>query len=197
MGANAVTVTQASGWIDGISGTVQVSGPVQVSGTVTAGAASGTVTVNGTVSVSNAVSADISRLPVVIFVSNTVAVPTDSTILFTVHTGGTAVTAGAAFWVVPAGKTFRINSMYLVAKTSAVLSQAQFAVLLGTAAASMSVTSTVGVAAVMPYALPSVAQQFAMGGFNNDVAAATTIALGAMGGTSHTILGAAIEGYLF
>ena len=147
--------------------------------------------------VAGTMSPDVYQTPVVIFVSATVAVPTDATLMMTVHTGGTAVTAGASFWVVPSGKTFRIQAMNVVAKTSAVLSQANLAVLLGTAAASLSVTSTVGVAAVLPYSMQTLATPFALGGFKNDIVGGTTIALGVMGGTSHTISGAVIQGYLF
>lgn len=199
MSANALTVTQATGWsvsgtvsIGAVSGTVQVSGPVQVSGTVTAGGVSGTVQVSG------AVSPDVAQSPVVIYISNTVAVPTDATLMMTVYTGGTVATAGASFWVVPVGKTFRIQAMYVAAKTSAVLGQANLAVLLGTAAASLSVTSTVGIAAALPYAFQTLVTPFTIGGFKNDVVAGTSIAIGVMsGGTSHTINGAVIQGYLF
>lgn len=137
------------------------------------------------------------RTPVVIFVSKSVAVPTDGTLLMTIHTGGTLVTTGVAVWPVPVNKTFRINQINMVGLTSAVLSQAILAVLLGTAAASMSVTSTVGVAAVLPYAIQASTTPFQAQGLLADVAAGTTIALGVMGGTSHTVVGAVVQGYLF
>ncbi len=155
------------------------------------------LTLGATSAVIGTVSPDVAQTPVVIFVSKSVAVPTDATLMMTVHTGGTAVTAGASFWVVPSGKTFRIQAMNVIGLTSAVLSNANLAVLLGTAAASLSVTSTVGVAAVLPYAIQASTTPFSLGGFKNDVVGGTTIALGCMGGTSHTIVGAVIQGYLF
>ena len=141
--------------------------------------------------------ADVARTPVVIMVSKSVAVPTDATLMMTVYTGGTVVTAGASFYVIPSGKTFRVISMDVVALTSAVLSNGNFAVLLGTAAASLSVTTTVGLAAVLPYAIQASTTPFSNRSLNGDIAAGTSIALGVMGGTSHTIVGAVVQGYLF
>jgi hypothetical protein len=137
------------------------------------------------------------RTPVVIMVSKSVAVPTDGTLLMTIYTGGTLLTTGVAVYRVPLDKTFRINQMNIVGLTSAVLGQANLAVLLGTAAASMSVTSTVGIAAVLPYAIQASTTPFQAQGLSADIAAGTTVALGVMGGTSHTIVGAVIQGYLF
>jgi len=87
--------------------------------------------------------------------------------------------------------------MNMVALTSAVLSQANMAILLGTAAASMSVTSTVDVAAVLPYAIQASTTPFSVQGLSQDVVGGTTVAIGAMGGTSHTVVGAVVSGYLF
>jgi len=52
---------------------------------------------------------DVSRTPVVIFVSKSVAVPADATLLMTIHIGGTLYTVGIAAWPVPGNKTFRVN----------------------------------------------------------------------------------------
>ena len=135
--------------------------------------------------------------PVLINVSKSVAVPTDVTLLMTVYVGGTQVTVGVATWRVPGNKTFRINNMNVVALTSAVLGQANLAVLLGTAAASMSVTSTVGIAAMLPYGIQASTTPFSLQGLSADVVGGTTVAIGAMSGTSHTVVGAVIQGYLF
>lgn len=156
-----------------------------------------TVTQTAAWTVAGTISPDVAQTPVIIMVSKSVAVPTDATLMMTVYTGGTVATAGASFWVVPSGKTFKINSMNIVGLTSAVLSNANLAVLLGTAAASLSVTSTAGVAAVLPYAIQASTTPFSNAGLRADVAAGTSIALGVMGGTSHTIIGAVIQGYLF
>ena len=150
-----------------------------------------------TVTQLNNVRTDVKGQPVVIMVSKSVAVPADGTLLMTVYTNGTLATAGASFWVVPSGMVMRVQSMNVVALTSAVLSNANLAVLLGTAAASLSVTSTVGVAAVLPYAIQATTTPFSNGSLQGDVAAGTSIAIGCMGGTSHTVVGAVIQGYLF
>lgn len=142
-------------------------------------------------------SPDVKRTPVVILVSKSVAVATDATLLMTIYVGGTLSTTGVAVYPVPGNKTFRINQMHMVALTSAVLSQANLAILLGTAAASMSVTSTVGVAAALPYAIQATTTPFSVQGLAADIAGGTTVALGAMGGTSHTVVGAVVHGYLF
>jgi hypothetical protein len=138
-----------------------------------------------------------SKIPVILLVSKSVAVPTDATLLMTVYVGGTRVTVGVAAWQVPSDKTFRIQNMNMVALTSAVLGQANLAVLLGTAAASMSVTSTVGIGAAMPYGIQASTTPFSLQGLNADVVGGTTVALGAMSGTSHTVVGAVVQGYLF
>lgn len=137
------------------------------------------------------------RIPVVILVSKSVAVPTDGTVLMTIYVAGTLKTSGVAVWPVPGDKTLRINQMNVIALTSAVLSQANLAILLGTAAASMSVTSTVGIGAVLPYAIQASTTPFSANGILSDIVGGTTVALGIMGGTSHTIVGAVVQGYLF
>jgi hypothetical protein len=137
------------------------------------------------------------RTPVVIFVSKSVAVPTDGTLLMTIHIGGTLYTTAVAVWPVPPNKTFRVNQMNMVALTSAVLGQAQLAVILGTAAASVSVTSTVGIAAVLPYAIQASTTPFSAQGLSADIVGGTTVGLGVMSGTSHTVVGAVVQGYLF
>ena len=87
--------------------------------------------------------------------------------------------------------------MNVVAVSSAVVSQAMLAVLYGTAAASLSVTATVGVGAILPY-LPAATAQFNLNGMWNDgPPAATSIALGLIQGTSHAIQAFVISGYLF
>ena len=137
------------------------------------------------------------RIPVVINVSKSVAVPADGTLLMTIYIGGTLRTTGVAVFQIPADKTFRVNQMNMVALTSAVLGQANLAVLLGTAAASMSVTSTVGIAAILPYAIQASTTPFSAQGLSADIVGGTTVALGVMSGTSHTVVGAVVQGYLF
>ena len=139
---------------------------------------------------------DFARQPVVIFCSSTV-IGSSTTMLFTVYTGATQVTVTTSAWPVPAGKVFRIMAMNIIAVSSAVLGQANFVVLVGTAAVSISVVATVGIAAVLPFALQASTAPFALGAYLADVVGATTVGLGMMGGTSCSILGAVVAGFLF
>lgn len=134
--------------------------------------------------------------PVLIMISSTV-VGSSTTMLFTVQTGVTSVTAGTSAWAVPSGKTFRIRGINVIAVSSAVLGQAQFVIIAGTAAASLTVTATVGIAAVLPYAIQGTTVANWIGAMNMDVLAGTTICPAIMLGTSQSIIGAAIQGYLY
>jgi hypothetical protein len=134
--------------------------------------------------------------PVIIMVSSTVLGP-NTTMLMTVYTGATIMTTGASFWQVPAGKVFRVQAMNIVGVSSAVLSNARLLVMADTAAASMSVTSTVGVVAALPFAIQASTTPFQIQIAGADVGAQTTIALGIAGGTSHSMLGAVVQGIIF
>jgi hypothetical protein len=212
-------------WI--VGGQSTTAFPVVVTGTVTAGAGTtvvsltGSALVSGTVSllsivpVTTQASVSVSGIPVwfnpgavvsvtsvllqpvLIIVSSTV-VATDVTLLMTVFTGNTFATSGASFWVVPAGKVFRVMNMMVVAKSSAVINiPVRLQVHVGTAAASLSVTSTVGIAAALPYMITAANSQYNLNGLVADIAAGTSVGLGVFRGTTHTINGAVISGYLF
>lgn len=138
--------------------------------------------------------------PVLMLVSQTVVGPS-TTMLFTVYTGATFVTAGTSAWAVPSGKTFRLLDVQLVAQASAAFVPGYLVVIVGTAAASITVTATVGVLAATPYVLsssgittPAVYQENAQFA---DVAAGTTIGVGMMLGTSCTVNMVVVEGILF
>ena len=183
--------TQVVSVVPGLSVSAVVSGTVSNIGLLfTTGMA--TVASTGQVVVPK----DFARPPVVIVISSTV-VGSSTTMLMTVYTGATAVTTGASFWAVPAGLVFRIMNMNIVAVSSAVLGQARFVVIVGTAAASLSVVATVGIAAVLPFAIEASTAPFALGAYLADVVGATTVGVGIQGGTSCSILGAVISGYLF
>lgn len=195
-----------------VSGTVTVSGLAGHAVSVSAIAASqvlGTIiAVSGVTSISNLSTivtilgtqivsvASVQLQPVNIMLSSTV-VGSQTTLLMTVYTGATFVTTAASFWVVPAGKVFRIMGMNLVNVSSAVLSRGQLAVIVGTAAASLSVTATVGIAAALPYAIQASTTPFNREGIVADIAAGTTVGVGLIGGTSQSIQGGVISGYLF
>jgi len=134
--------------------------------------------------------------PVLIMLPNTV-VGSNTTMLFSVHTGATFVTTAASFWVVPAGKVFRIMAIQMANKSSAVLAMGNLCVIVGTAAASLSVTSTVGKAACLMYGIEGTTRVWDQVGMVADIAAGTSIAIAVTGGTTQTILGGIIQGYLF
>ena len=139
---------------------------------------------------------DVSHTPVVFMVSSTVA-GQNTTMAFTVYTGGTLVVAGTTAYPVPAGRNLRINQVGVIAQSSAVLSGAQFVVLLGTATASMSITTTVGIAAMVPFAIAAAPGQYIAHPLAADVVAGTSVGLGVLGGTSCSVLGAVVQGYLY
>ena len=197
-----VTIQSALSTIVTILGTQIVS---VVPGLSVSAVVSGTVTVNAGVSVTIQQGASITgtvsglqvaNQPVVIMISSTI-VGSSTTMLMTIYTGATFVTTGASFYVVPAGKTFRIMAMQMIAVSSAVLGNARLCVLAATAAVSLSVTATVGIPAALAYAIQASTTPFAMGAYAADVAAGTTVGVGVQGGTSHSIVGGVIAGYLF
>lgn len=133
--------------------------------------------------------------PVALMVSST-AMASGATMLFTVYTGGTSVAAGTSAWAVPAGKTFRIQAIQAVVASSAVVAGIRLQVLLGTAAVSVSVTSTVGVPAALMVVVAGT-QQYNLLGIQADVLAGTTVGLGGIGGTAYNLGGMVVLGYLF
>ena len=178
---SAIAASQVLGTIIAVSGVTSISNLSTI------------VTILGTQIVSVA---SVQLLPVNIMLSSTV-VGSQTTLLMTVYTGATFVTTGASFWVVPAGKVFRVMGMNLVNVSSAVLSRGQLAVIVATAAASLSVTATVGIAAALPYAIQASTTPFNRDGIVADIAAGTTVGVAVIGGTSQSIAGGVISGYLF
>lgn len=140
--------------------------------------------------------ASVQLQPVNIMISSTV-VGSSTTMLMTVYTGATFVTTGASFWVVPAGKVFRVMAMNIVNVSSAVLGNGRLVVVVGTAAASVSVVATAGIAAALPYMIQGTANMWNREGIVADIAAGTTVGVGVQGGTSQSVQAAVISGYLF
>jgi len=139
---------------------------------------------------------EVFRTPVSIYVSSTI-IGSLTTMLFTINTGNTSVAAGTSSWAVPAGKTFRILSMLPLYATSAVATQGQYAILAAIDAANLTVATTFGVVAIVPMligAAPSMPVEYYLGA---DVAAGTTICPAFVLGTSHSMNGMYIQGYLF
>ena len=187
-----------------LSGTGVISGSVAISGTGLVSVVPGlsvSAQVSGTVTVSNIAGGQVLaqqsfQTPFVFIVSSTV-VGSSTTVLFTVYTGGTQAVAGTSAYTLPNAKKLRVLSMNIIAVSSAVLGNAQLQLLQGTVAASISVTATVGVLAILPYAIQASTTPFSVQGIAADMTTGTLIGLGIFGGTSHSILGAVIQGYIF
>ncbi len=119
-----------------------------------------------------------------------------SMMLFTVMTGNTTgAAAGTSLYVVPAGRILCIQNVFIVAVSSAILGPAQLVVVVGSAAASISLTATVGMALVMPYAMQATTAFYNKPALGY-VSAGSTMGI-AISGTSHSIIGAVLDGYLF
>lgn len=171
--------------------TVPFVQPVVVSGVPQVAVSGGTTVVSGTVTVGGP---PVAGTNVVILVSFS-AMASGATMQFTIQTGNTSVAAGTTAWAVPANKTFRIRAMQAVCQSSAVVGGIRLLVLAATATASLSVTSTVGIAAGLGAAIGGI-NQFNVS-LENDVAAGTTIGLGAIGGTAYTLHALVVEGFLY
>jgi hypothetical protein len=206
--------------VSGVTPTSTMSGftstlavPVLVMGGTTAQAAAGTGQLNwlaasqtlasvGTVATVASVLGGLisiqqsTQTNVLILVSST-GLAGGNTLLFSIYTGNTLVATGTSNWAVPAGRVFRVQAIGAVIASSAVATAGQFLVICGTAAASLSMTSTVGRVAGVPI-LAAATQNFFVMGVNQDVAPATTIAIGIQGAATSLIFGGAvINGYLF
>lgn len=139
--------TQIVSVVPGVSVIAQLSSIVPVTTAASVSVSGIPVWLNPTQQVSIA---SVLLQPVIINLSSTLIGP-NTTLLFSVYTGNTFVTTGASFWAVPAGKVFRVMAMQMQNVSSAVLGVGKLMVIVGTAAASLSVTSTVGVAAMLPW----------------------------------------------
>lgn len=137
---------------------------------------------------------DYTRIPFQIIVSSTIA-GASSTFLMTVYTNNTIATTGASFMVF--ASRMRVLSMNVVAVSSVVQSMALIGVLYAVAAVSLSVTATVGIGAIIAY-LPAATSFNNLQGLALDGApAATTVGVGLIQGTSHTVQAIVISGFLF
>jgi hypothetical protein len=211
----AVATTTASG-ASGVTGAlVWVANPTQLTVTVTiAGTTTGTVSILNVVAIASQMTVgttgnpvwlgmsqtimaiEVFKTPIVIRLPVSAAVAPDTKIAFSIWAGGAGVLNTTAY-AVPAGKNLCIVAMNIYAKTSAVISFAGLAVNAETATASMSVTTTMNIVAVCPYGQTAATAGFSVLGLNQNVAAGTTIGLLVLGGTTHSILGGVINGYLF
>jgi hypothetical protein len=194
-----------------VSGTVTVSSGVSVTiqqGASVSAVVSGTVSVSGLVytttsPVSNPAATgaivylgqyDIGRTAVVLIVTTTTFPAASTTVSFTVFVGITT-TAGLTSWVVPAGKTFRVNSIQAVVGTSAVATFNTLSVLVSTALPTNAAASP-----IVAQAYINVNAAVVSGGIIDmaqDIAAGVTVGFGVKSTTSSFLSAAAVVGYLF
>jgi hypothetical protein len=171
--------------------TVAISSVVMTTG-VPAVNATGLVVMVGTGDISVF---DVARTQVVVVVTTTVPPAALTTLLFTVYTGVTQAAAGTTAWVIPAGKTLRINSVQAVVGTSAVATFNTIAVLVSTAQ-----PTNVAAAPVAANVFINVNAAVVSGGIiglAQDIGAGITIAFGVSATTKSILNAASIVGYLF
>jgi hypothetical protein len=166
--------------------------------TGTVAVAAGTTVVSGTVT-----AGDVGRTAVLIVVGSTTASSgaIGGIIAFSIYTGNTAVATSTTQYVVPAGKVLRLMYQAIALTTSAATlatGDHWMGVIVGTAAASISITSTVGIVVRQPLSLTT-AYLSLMIAFQDgrDVIAGTTIGLAYTIGTSGIIRAWQLGGYLF
>lgn len=218
LGTQVVSIVPGVSVIASVSGlmfttatpTVTATGPVfwlanTVTVTVTA-TVTGSLIVSGvgpTTAMATGVSAglvvvpkDFARSPVMIALSSTV-VGSNTTMLMTIHTGNTFVATATSAYAVPAGMVLRIYGAQIRANLSAVTSIGVLCLVLGTATASISFTSTAATIQLLQFNnLTSVSLQ-SIGGLMIDISGSTTLCAAVLGGTSCSIAGGVIHGYLF
>ena len=139
---------------------------------------------------------DVPHVGVLLVGPRTVAAA-DTTLLFSVYTAGVLVTTSQSAYAVPAGQVLRIMALQVLAQSSAIVEPFAFKVLVATAAGSLTITSTVGIALIAPGVAAAVASFGAAGPV--DISAGTTIAIGLALAvpTSMTIAGVNVQGFLF
>ncbi len=160
-----------------------------------------TATVTGTVSVlaapavSGTVSSlDMARTAVMIMVTTTQLAAVTTTVVQTVFVGLTQNTVGAAIWIVPANKTFRVLSAQAILNTSVTTATVTMVVLASTASQTNGPTS--GQLANLGVIVPQTTQVQLLG-LAQDCAAGATIEMGFRAGTICNLSSAIVIGYLF
>lgn len=179
--ANTVTVTVTAT----VTGSLIVSGVTPTTAMAT-GVSAGLIVVPK----------DFARSPVMIALSSTV-VGSNTTMLMTVHTGNTFVATGTSAYAVPAGMVLRIYGAQIRANISAVTSVGVLCLVLGTATASISFTSTAATIQLLQFNNVTSVSLQSIGGLMIDISGSTTLCAAVLGGTSCSIAGGIIQGYLF
>jgi len=210
-----------------ISGTVTVNGSVSLSGTglvsLVAGASISIMNVLNTVvtqlgtqivsvvpglsvtiqqgaSVTGTVLAlEAGNTNIALIVSSTLVASGGSTVLMTVYQGNTQTTVGAAFWVVPAGKQFRVNAVQAVIQNSITTTPVNARIFLMQSTGALTFTSATPVVAMVAQGIATtdIQVQAALGGLFMALTAGATVGVGITFNTTGNIVMIAVVGYLF
>jgi hypothetical protein len=202
LGTQVVSVVPGLSVSAVVSGTVTPIGTLAVTGTIanvgTIATQLGTQVV--TLATGGSVAAlDVGRTNVLITVVGTSVGISGTTMPFGLYVGLSTPVSGTTSWVVPAGKTFRILSVDLIAQNSVTTAPATVRLHVLASTALPTWTSTVPVAAVV--AVQAVSATVAYSGCAvqvADIPAGATVGLAHTIGTSGaTIAAAAVRGFLF
>jgi hypothetical protein len=132
--------------------------------------------------------------PVLMMVTVTSSIIPPTTLIFTVWTGSTQAAAGVGAYVVPAGKRLRIVNFQAVVVISNVAQVNRYALLVSTAAVTMTATVGIGCALAIPLTVQTKQEIFPQADFT----AGATLAFGVdVGNTRHCIVAMIAAGYLF
>jgi hypothetical protein len=136
---------------------------------------------------------------IALIVTSTLVAAGGSTVLMTVYQGATQTTAGAAFWVIPAGKNFRVNAMQAVIQNSITTTPVNARVFLMQSTAALTFTSATPIVAMVAQGIATtdVQVQAALAGLNMAVTAANTVGIGITFNTTGNIVMIAVVGYLY
>src|SRR3990167_11207739 len=108
-------------------------------------------------------------------------------------------TEGAAFWVVPAGKQFRVNAVQAVIQNSITTTPVNARIFLMQSTAALTFTSASPIVAMVAQGIATtdVQVQAALGGLFMALPAAATVGIGITFNTTGNIVMIAVVGYLF
>lgn len=185
----SISVSAALGTVITILGTQMVSVVPGLSVTIQQGAS-----VTGTV-----LALEAGNTNIALIVTSTLVAAGGSTVLMTVYQGNTQTTAGAAFWVVPAGKQFRVNAIQAVIQNSITTTPVNARIFLMQSTAALTFTSATPIVAMVAQGIATtdVQVQAALAGLFMALPAAVTVGIGITFNTTGNIAMIAVVGYLF
>ena len=198
------TTTQVT---TGTAQAVWIMNPTTVTVTI-AGTTTGTVSISGVALVTGPVATtglpvwiqnqDVGRTNVVIIVTSTGAGAFATTMAITVYIDTSQITAGAANWVIPANKSFRIKAINMMVSNSSVTTPVQVRGFVIASTATPTWTSAVPIqAGIMAVAPAATAPAFANANPEAGIDSGKTIAVAATAQTNAFIGIIMVQGYLF